>query len=69
MVKHTGGEVNWHSERDVSYTKMMAKASTKCEPEEMSAEDPIIYFIYFWFYWKTKRRSYIQLVATWFMLL
>jgi acetyl-CoA synthetase len=41
VVKHTGGEVNWHSERDVSYTKMMAKASTKCEPEEMSAEDPM----------------------------
>ena len=41
IVKHTGGEINWHNERDVSYNILASKASIKCEPEEMSAEDPL----------------------------
>ena len=41
VVKRTGNEVNWDNERDVSYEEMSAKISSKCEPEEMSAEDPL----------------------------
>jgi len=41
VVKHTGGEINWHSERDVSYNSLVSKASIKCDPEEMNSEDPL----------------------------
>ena len=41
VVKHTGNEINWHTERDVSYENIVSKASNKCEPEEMDAEDPL----------------------------
>ena len=41
VIKHTGGEVNWHDYRDVSYDKLMSSASTKCDPEVMDAEDPL----------------------------
>ena len=41
VVKHTGGDVNWHNERDVSYEKLMHSASVKCDPEIMDAEDPL----------------------------
>jgi len=41
VIKHTGGEVNWHDDRDVSYDKLMSSASTKCDPEVMDAEDPL----------------------------
>ena len=41
VIEHTGGQVPWHSERDVSYEKLMRTASIKCEPEIMNAEDPL----------------------------
>ena len=41
VIKHTGSEVNWHDDRDVSYDKLMSSASTKCDPEVMDAEDPL----------------------------
>jgi acetyl-CoA synthetase len=41
VVKHTGGDINWHNERDVSYEKFFNAASVKCEPEVMNAEDPL----------------------------
>jgi acetyl-CoA synthetase len=41
VVKHTGGDVNWHNERDVSYEKLINAASIKNEPEVMDAEDPL----------------------------
>ena len=41
VVKHTGGDTNWHNERDVSYEKLINAASAKCEPETMDAEDPL----------------------------
>ena len=41
VIKHTGGEVNWYDDRDVSYDKLMSSASTKCDPEVMDAEDPL----------------------------
>ena len=41
VVKHTGNEINWHTDRDISYEDIINKASNKCEPEEMAAEDPL----------------------------
>ena len=41
VVKHTGGQISWHPERDVSYERLMSSASVKCEPEIMNAEDPL----------------------------
>ena len=41
VVKRTGNQVNWENERDLSYEDLISKASTKCEPEEMNAEDPL----------------------------
>ena len=41
VVKHTGGDINWHNERDISYEKLISSASVKCEPEIMDAEDPL----------------------------
>ena len=41
VVKRTGNEVNWVEGRDVWYEDITKIASDKCEPEEMSAEDPL----------------------------
>ncbi len=41
VVKRTGNQVNWDHERDISYDELVSNASGKCEPEEMSAEDPL----------------------------
>ena len=41
VVKRTGNKVNWVDNRDVSYDEMVRNASNYCEPEEMSAEDPL----------------------------
>ena len=41
VVKRTGNQVNWDNERDVSYEELISKAPSKCEPEEMNAEDPL----------------------------
>ena len=41
VVKRTGNDVNWIEGRDVSYDEITRVASDKCEPEEMSAEDPL----------------------------
>ena len=41
VVKRTGGDIAWHSNRDVWYHEAMAKASPDCQPEEMDAEDPL----------------------------
>ncbi|NNF96991.1 MAG: acetate--CoA ligase, partial [Halobacteria archaeon] len=40
-VKHTGGDIDWHEERDVWYHEQMAGAANDCPPEEMDAEDPL----------------------------
>ncbi|MEA3409912.1 MAG: acetate--CoA ligase [Pseudomonadota bacterium] len=40
-VRHTGGEISWHDERDVWYHEAMQKASPECQAEEMDAEDPL----------------------------
>ena len=41
VVKRTGNEINWVNNRDVSYEEITRKASEKCEPAEMNAEDPL----------------------------
>ncbi len=41
VVKRTGNQVDWNSERDVSYEEITSKISDKCPPEEMNAEDPL----------------------------
>jgi len=41
VVRHTSGNVPWTEGRDVWLDEEMAKAEAKCEPEEMSAEDPL----------------------------
>jgi acetyl-CoA synthetase len=41
VVKHTGGDIPWHSERDIWYQHAMAEAPAQCEAEEMGAEDPL----------------------------
>ena len=41
VVKRTGNQVNWDNERDLSFDDLMKKASAKCDPEEMNAEDPL----------------------------
>jgi len=41
VVKRTGNVVDWTEGRDVWYDDLIRKVSDKCEPEEMSAEDPL----------------------------
>ena len=41
VVSHTGNDINWNNERDVSYNDLIRKINSKCEAEEMSAEDPL----------------------------
>lgn len=41
VIKRTGNQVDWNEDRDISYEEITRNASDKCEPEEMSAEDPL----------------------------
>ena len=41
VVKRTGNDVSWDSSRDVWYHDITKNVSSYCEPEEMSAEDPL----------------------------
>ncbi len=41
VVKHTGNQAPWHTERDVWHHDLMEHASPDCPPEEMDAEDPL----------------------------
>ncbi len=41
VVKRTGGEIAWNSDRDVWYDDIIAKTSDNCPPEVMNAEDPL----------------------------
>lgn len=40
-VKRTGGDINWHADRDVWYHDAFESASADCPCEEMDAEDPL----------------------------
>ncbi|MCD9480954.1 acetate--CoA ligase [Photobacterium phosphoreum] len=41
VFKRTGGNIEWHSERDVWWHQITAVASNHCAPEPMNAEDPL----------------------------
>jgi len=41
VIERTGNQVNWDDSRDVSYNEMISSVPSKCEPEEMNAEDPL----------------------------
>jgi len=41
VLKHTGGNVEWHEHRDVWWHEATANVSDDCSPEEMKAEDPL----------------------------
>ena len=55
VVKRTGNEISWNESRDIWYHDLIKDVSSNCEPEEMNAEDPLIYSLHFWINWKTKR--------------
>ncbi len=40
-VRRTGGQTDWHEQRDIWYHEAVEKASADCPPEEMDAEDPL----------------------------
>ena len=41
VVKRTGGDIQWHKDRDVWYHDIVEDLPPDCEAEEMSAEDPL----------------------------
>ncbi len=41
VVKRTGNKVNWVESRDIYLDDEISSVNTICEPEEMSAEDPL----------------------------
>jgi len=41
VVKRTGADIPWHSERDVWYHEAIEKVSADCPIEEVDAEDPL----------------------------
>jgi len=41
VVKRTGGDVQWHAQRDVWLHEIAATVDSDCEPEPMGAEDPL----------------------------
>ncbi|MGY3857416.1 MULTISPECIES: acetate--CoA ligase [Aeromonas] len=41
VLKRTGGQVAWHSHRDLWWHDAVASVSTDCPPEAMGAEDPL----------------------------
>ena len=41
VVRRTGGDVQWHKERDVWLHEIAETVDAVCEPEHMNAEDPL----------------------------
>lgn len=41
VVQRTKGDIDWHEHRDCWYHEITANESSECEPERMSAEDPL----------------------------
>jgi len=41
VVKRTGNEISWVNDRDIWYDDITLNVSDECNPEEMSAEDPL----------------------------
>ena len=40
-VRHTGGDIDWHEDRDIWYHDAVAEVSSDCPVEIMEAEDPL----------------------------
>ena len=41
VVQRTGNRINWDPSRDIWYHELTKNVSSKCDPEEMNAEDPL----------------------------
>jgi len=41
VVRRTGGDIQWHEERDIWLHEIAKTVDASCEPEHMSAEDPL----------------------------
>ncbi|VAW82472.1 Acetyl-CoA synthetase [hydrothermal vent metagenome] len=41
VVRRTGGDIQWHEERDIWLHEIAETVDASCEPEHMSAEDPL----------------------------
>ena len=41
VIKHTGGNIEWHQDRDIWYHDTVDRADNDCIPESMDAEDPL----------------------------
>ena len=41
VVKRTGNKIDWEEGRDIWYEDLTSQSSSNCEPEVMSAEDPL----------------------------
>ncbi len=41
IVKHSGGKIDWHGERDIWWHEISNNIATKCEPEPMGAEEAL----------------------------
>ena len=67
VVERTGNQVDWNNERDVSYKELISSVPSKCDPEEMNAEDPLFIFIHLVLL-ENQKVFFIQQVDIWFML-
>ena len=41
VVKRTGGQIDWHEQRDIWYEQAVDAVSAECEPERMASDDPL----------------------------
>ncbi|WP_349571961.1 acetate--CoA ligase [Azotobacter salinestris] len=41
VCRRTGGDIKWHSHRDIWYEDLMKVAGSVCAPKEMGAEEPL----------------------------
>ncbi|MDN6180774.1 MAG: acetate--CoA ligase [Halomonas subglaciescola] len=41
VVKRTGGDIDWHADRDVWYAELVDKQESECPAPAMNAEDPL----------------------------
>ena len=66
VVKRTGNYINWVNDRDVWYEDIIKNVSSHCEPEEMSAEDPLFILTHLDLL-VSQKVFYILLAVIWFM--
>ncbi|MEM7543882.1 MAG: acetate--CoA ligase [Pseudomonadota bacterium] len=41
VIRRTGGDIEWHADRDIWYHEAVATQSAECDPEIVDAEDPL----------------------------